>query len=57
MEPVMELEVVVEEAHTSTLLADLSRRRANVLHLSQRHDMRVRACDKRYKRDMYQTLR
>ncbi|KAG0725484.1 Ribosome-releasing factor 2, mitochondrial [Chionoecetes opilio] len=41
MEPVMVVEVVVEEAHTSTLLSDLSRRRANVLHLSHRQDMRV----------------
>ena len=42
MEPVMVLEIVSEEAHTSTLLADLSRRRANILHVSHRHDMRVR---------------
>lgn len=41
MEPVMELEVVVEESLASTILNDLSRRRANILHLSQRHNMRV----------------
>ncbi|KAK8383669.1 hypothetical protein O3P69_015843 [Scylla paramamosain] len=41
MEPIMVLEIVAEEDHTSTLLADLSRRRANVLHISHRHNMRV----------------
>ena len=41
MEPIMVLEIVAEEDHTSTLLADLSRRRANILHISHRHDMRV----------------
>lgn len=41
MEPIMVLEIVAEEDHTSTVLADLSRRRANVLHISHRRDMRV----------------
>lgn len=42
MEPIMMMEVVVEERLASAILNDLSRRRANILYISQRHDVRVR---------------
>ncbi|KAG7163884.1 Ribosome-releasing factor 2-like 2 [Homarus americanus] len=41
LEPVMEVEVVTSEEHTSSVLADISRRRGNVLKVSHRQDMRV----------------
>lgn len=42
LEPFMQLEIITEEETTPSVLADISRRRGNVLQVAQRQDMKVR---------------
>lgn len=42
MEPVMSVEVVLNEEHQSIVSADLARRRAEILNVGDRHIHRVR---------------
>ncbi|XP_027208842.2 ribosome-releasing factor 2, mitochondrial isoform X1 [Penaeus vannamei] len=41
LEPFMQLEIITEEETTPSVLADISRRRGNVLQVAQRQDMKV----------------
>nr|XP_045609336.1 ribosome-releasing factor 2, mitochondrial-like [Procambarus clarkii] len=41
LEPIMEMEIVTDEEHTSAVLADIARRRGNILQITQRQDLRV----------------
>lgn len=41
LEPFMKLEILVAEEYNSSVLADLSKRRANILSISQKQDMKV----------------
>ncbi|XP_050664010.1 ribosome-releasing factor 2, mitochondrial [Leptidea sinapis] len=44
LEPVMSLEVVCPESHSSRVLADLARRRADIHHIHLRHTNKVIEC-------------
>lgn len=41
LEPYMEMEIIADESNTSSILADISRRRGNVLQITQRQDTKV----------------
>ncbi|CAL4120666.1 unnamed protein product, partial [Meganyctiphanes norvegica] len=41
LEPFMKLEILVDDLYNSSVLADLSKRRGNILSISQKQDMKV----------------
>ncbi|CAK1547506.1 unnamed protein product [Leptosia nina] len=44
LEPVMSLQIVVPESHSSRVMADLARRRADIQHIHLRHENKVIDC-------------